>query len=70
MESIFYALVLLACPVGMGAMMWFMVRGSRNRGEHRSLADLRAEQHRLDAEIERREREESRRLDEYATPGR
>ena len=28
MTDAFYALALLACPVGMALMMWFMMRGS------------------------------------------
>ncbi|MET9833556.1 hypothetical protein ABZ078_30585 [Streptomyces sp. NPDC006385] len=28
----FYLLAVLACPVGMGAMMWFMMKGSRQPG--------------------------------------
>ncbi len=27
METVLFALAVLACPVGMGAMMWFMMRG-------------------------------------------
>jgi len=53
-------LALLACPVGMGLMMWFMSRGmgDRKRGtdEPGSIDDLRAEQTRLSAQIERVER--------------
>lgn len=56
MESILFGLAFLACPVGMGAMMWFMARGmSGKRKEERpaSLEDLREEHRRLAAQIER-----------------
>jgi hypothetical protein len=29
MQQIFYSMSILACPVGMGAMIWFMMRGSK-----------------------------------------
>lgn len=51
-------LVLLACPVGMGLMMWFMARGMGDRKRDTkpgSIDDLRAEQARLAAQIERLE---------------
>ena len=58
MESL-APLLLLACPVGMGLMMWFMAKGMRGSNDApqspRSLADLRREQERLDAEIQRLE---------------
>jgi len=48
--------LLLACPVGMLAMMWFMSRGRDSReSASRSTADLRAERSALDVQIARAE---------------
>ncbi len=51
------ALCAVACPVGMGAMMWFMARGSRSNQSPpapppSTLDDLRHEHERLGAQIE------------------
>ena len=60
-------LAFLACPVGMGAMMWFMMRGNKSQrqsgpetpppdpGRPASLELLREEHDRLGAEIGRLE---------------
>ncbi len=57
-------LAVLACPVGMGLMMWFMGRGMQSsRSAERASAsgeDLRREHARLTAQIERLERDEAR----------
>jgi hypothetical protein len=47
-SELFYSLAILACPVGMGLMMWFMMRGTKNQpagapAEDAQLAHMRAE---------------------------
>jgi hypothetical protein len=62
--EILLVLALLACPVGMGLMMWLMGRGmgsQHQRGRAATgVAEVRGEHARLSAEIERRERERTR----------
>ncbi len=59
MESVLLGVAALACPVGMGAMMWFMAKGMRKDGGDRqqpvatSLEQLREEHERLGEQIER-----------------
>jgi hypothetical protein len=64
METVLLSLAVLACPVGMGLMMWFMAKGMRSgsgqrREDSPSLDELQAEHRRLGAEIERLERDSS-----------
>lgn len=77
MDAVFLV-ALLACPVGMGLMMWFMGKnmkggekssadgGSSGEDGPRSVTQLRAEQSRLSGEIEQLERGEGSRDGELA----
>jgi hypothetical protein len=66
-EGLLLGLIALACPVGMGLMMWFMGRRARNGGNATSLDDLRADHRRLGVEIERLE-DDSARSSRVETP--
>jgi hypothetical protein len=64
METVLLSLAVLACPVGMGLMMWFMAKGMRSgsgqpREDSPSLDELQVEHRWLGAEIERLERDSS-----------
>jgi hypothetical protein len=69
MEPALLVLFALACPIGMGLMMWFMAKGmsmgrkednTRSQGtEPLSLEELRAEQARLAAQISEFDRDEA-----------
>jgi len=53
MQSALLGLAVLACPVGMGLMMWMMMRGQRKDSSDTSeeqVAQLRAEIERLKTE--------------------
>jgi len=60
MNGVLVGAAALACPVGMGLMMWFMAKGTRKRGEpdgepvaSRNIEALREEHRRLGEQIER-----------------
>lgn len=68
-------LALLACPIGMGLMMFFMGKGmmggkKEEEPDNASVAQLREEQQRLTAEVERLEREGGQDADDREPAGR
>jgi hypothetical protein len=56
MESLFLGIAALACPVGMGLMMWMMMRGRRkpspDTGGEQQVMQLREEIDQLKAQRE------------------
>lgn len=74
MEAALLSAAVLACPVGMGLMMWFMAKGMRRDAAatpspaatlppvNSSVEQLREEHQLLGAEIERLENQQANRL--------
>ncbi|MGY4544426.1 hypothetical protein ACVWY0_004371 [Arthrobacter sp. UYNi723] len=52
MNQVLFSLALLACPVGMGLMMWFMMRGRKDSPPSSPPAATDAELARLRAEVD------------------
>jgi hypothetical protein len=69
MQQLLYLLPALACPLGMGAMMFFMMRPGGKQteqppsAERQEIADLRQQVQLMRAEQQRRARTDSRASD-------
>ena len=55
MSQVLWAAAALACPIGMGAMMWMMMRGNHGAAsvDESEIARLRAEVDQLKSQRER-----------------
>ena len=60
MPEALYAIALLACPLGMGAMMWLMMRGRKDQPADGEAAAKRAELAGLQAQIDQLQAERDR----------
>ncbi len=52
MPQSLYPLALLACPVGMGLMMWLMMRGDKDETPHDRVPSKQDDVTRLQAEVD------------------
>lgn len=77
MPEAFYAVAVLACPVGMGLMMWFMMRGGKEsapnvpdeRSAQPSATDAEVAALRAEVDQLRAERRDGRRGNVGTPPG-
>lgn len=53
MDQVLYALAVLACPVGMGMLMWLMMRSDKKPSRDAATAASDAEVAQLRAEVDR-----------------
>ena len=53
MDQVLNALAVLACPVGMGMLMWLMMRSNKNPSQDAAPAASDAEVAQLRAEVDR-----------------
>jgi len=68
-SELFYALALLACPVGMGAMMWFMMRGNNHGSQSQAGTAADDEVTRLRAEVDQLRAAQREASEAGGTPG-
>lgn len=68
MPEALYAIALLACPVGMGAMMWFMMRGRKEQPADGEATAKRAELAGLQAQIDQLQAERDSTRDRMGGP--
>jgi hypothetical protein len=71
MKDLLYPLILLACPISTGLMMWFMMRGKHNAGNPPSATDAEVARLRTDLDqLRAQQHHENQRVGNPSTDGR